>query len=172
MININRSHNTDIKKSWPGLGRGIWGLGFLPEEEWPEERRGVPGRYSRWGLEATQILADELTRGEITGAVDWTVSLLFSRPVMSDSLWSYELQHSRPPCPFPSPGVLPKFIFIALVMLSSYIILWCPLPLLSISPSTGDFFNESSICIKWPKYWSFSISSSSEHSRLISLKIG
>ena len=171
MININRSHNIDIKRSWPGLGRRIWGQGSLPEEEWAEEKRDVSGRYSRWGLEATQILAGELSRGEITGAMDWIVLLLFSCPVESDSLWSHELQHSRPPCPSPSPGVLPKFMFIALVMLSSHLILWCPLLLLSIFPSIRDFFNESSIHIRWPKYWSFSISSSSEHSGLISLKI-
>ena len=31
--------------------------------------------------------------------------LQFSRPVMSDSLWPYGLQHARPPCPSPTPGV-------------------------------------------------------------------
>ena len=33
------------------------------------------------------------------------LSVQFSRSVMSDSLWPYELQHARPPCPSPSPGV-------------------------------------------------------------------
>ena len=33
------------------------------------------------------------------------VSVQFSRSVMSDSLWPHELQHTRPPCPSPSPGV-------------------------------------------------------------------
>ena len=52
---------------------------------------------------------------------------------------------------------LPKFMFIALVMLSNHLILWYPLFLLPlIFPSTRDFSNESSVCIKWPKYWSFS----------------
>ena len=32
-------------------------------------------------------------------------SVQFSRSVMSDSLWPHELQHTRPPCPSPSPGV-------------------------------------------------------------------
>ena len=32
-------------------------------------------------------------------------SVLFSRSVVSDSLWPYELQHARPPCPSPTPGV-------------------------------------------------------------------
>ena len=31
--------------------------------------------------------------------------LLFSRPVLSDSLWPHELQHTRPPCPLPSPEI-------------------------------------------------------------------
>ena len=70
---------------------------------------------------------------------------------------------------------LPKFMFIALVMPSSQHILWRPLILLpSIFPIIKDFSNESSVHIRWPKYWSFnfSISPSSEYSGLISLKIG
>ena len=69
---------------------------------------------------------------------------------------------------------LPKFIFILLMMSSSHLILWCPLLLLpSIFPSIRDFFNESPLLIRWPKYCSFSfrISPSSEYSGLISLKI-
>ena len=57
--------------------------------------------------------------------------------------------------------------------LSSHLILWCPLLLLpSIFPSIRDFSNESSVPIRWPKYWSFnfSISPSSEYSGLISLQ--
>ena len=63
-------------------------------------------------------------------------------------------------------------MFIWSVMLSSYLILWCPLLLLpSVFPSIRDFSSESSVCIRWPKYWSFNISPSSEYSGLISLKI-
>ena len=49
----------------------------------------------------------------------------------------------------------------------------CPLLLPIIFPSIRDFSNESSIHIRWPKYWilSFSISPSNEYSGLISLKI-
>ena len=35
-------------------------------------------------------------------------SVQFSRSVMSDSLWPHELQHARPPCPSPTPGVYPN----------------------------------------------------------------
>ena len=101
------------------------------------------------------------------------VLLLFSHPVMYNSLQPLGLQHTSPPCPSPSPS-LPKFMFIASVIPSSHLILWCPLLLLpSIFPRIRDFSNESSVCIRWPKYWSFSfsISPSSENSGLISLKI-
>ena len=69
---------------------------------------------------------------------------------------------------------LPKFTSISSVMPSSYLILWWPLLLLpSIFPSIRDFSNESSVPIRWPKYWSisFSIAPSREYSGLISLKI-
>ena len=68
---------------------------------------------------------------------------------------------------------LPKFMFIALVMSSSHLILCCSLLLPSTFPSISDFCNKSSVWIRWPKYWSvsFSISPSSEYSGLISLKI-
>ena len=60
------------------------------------------------------------------------------------------------------------------VMPSNHRILCHPLLLLpSILPSLRVFSNESVLCIKWPKYWSFSfsISPSSEYSGLISLRI-
>ena len=67
-----------------------------------------------------------------------------------------------------------RFMSIESVMLSSHLILCCPLLLLpSISPSIRVFANESALHIRWPKYWSFSfsISSSNEYSGLISLRI-
>ena len=60
------------------------------------------------------------------------------------------------------------------VMSSNHLILCHPLLLLpSISPSIRVFFSESLLHIRWPKYWSFSfnISSSSEHSELISFRM-
>ena len=97
--------------------------------------------------------------------------LLFSHPVVSDSLWPHGLQHSRPPCLSPSPKVCPSpFMSIASVMSSSHLILWGPLLLLpSIFPSIRDFSNESAVRIRWSKYWSFSfsISPSNEYSGLI-----
>ena len=59
-------------------------------------------------------------------------------------------------------------------MPSSHLILCHPRLLLpSICPSIRVFSNESALCIRWPKYWSFSfnISPSSEHSGLISFRM-
>ena len=67
-----------------------------------------------------------------------------------------------------------KLMSIDLVMPSNYLILCRPLFLLpSIFPSIRVFSNESALCIRWPKYlsFSFSISPSSEFSRLLSFRI-
>ena len=59
-----------------------------------------------------------------------------------------------------------------IVMPSNHLILCClPLLLLSIIPSIRVFSNESLLCIRWPKYFSFSLSSSNEYSGLISFRI-
>ena len=59
------------------------------------------------------------------------------------------------------------------VMPSSHLILCRPLLRPSIFPSIRVFSNESALCIRWPKYWSFSfnISPSNEYSGLISFRI-
>ena len=67
-----------------------------------------------------------------------------------------------------------KLMSIESVMLSNHRMLCLPLLLLSsIFPSISVFSNESDLHIRWPKYWSFSfsISSSSEYSGLISFRI-
>ena len=100
------------------------------------------------------------------------IFLLFSHPVVSYSvtMWTTTCQ---PSLSLTISQSLPKFMLIALVM-SSHLTQWCLLVLLPlIFPSIRNFSNESSVHIKWPKYWSFSfsISPSSEYSGLISLKI-
>ena len=99
--------------------------------------------------------------------------LFFSHPVISDSLWPHGLQHARPPFPSPSPEVYP----------SSWPLHWWCHPAISPSdalfsfclqsfPGSGTCSNESAVRIRWPKYWSFSLSirTSNEYSGLISLK--
>ena len=73
-----------------------------------------------------------------------------------------------------SPQSLLKLLFIEFVMPSSWLILCHPLLLLpSIFPNIRVFSNESVLCIRWPKYWSFnfSISPFNEYSGLISFRI-
>ena len=65
-----------------------------------------------------------------------------------------------------------KLMSIESMMPSNHLILCHPLLLLpSIFPSIRVFSNESALCIRWPTYWSVSISPSNEYSRLISFRI-
>ena len=69
---------------------------------------------------------------------------------------------------------LPKLMSIELVMASNHLIFCHPLLLLpSIPPSIRVFSNESAVCMRWPKYWSFSFSiiPSNEHPGLISFRM-
>ena len=88
---------------------------------------------------------------------------------MSSSLRPHGLQHARLPCPLPTPRACSN---------SCPLSRWChptisssAALLLSILPSIKVFSNESALYIRWPKYWSFSISPSSEYSGLISFRI-
>ena len=84
-------------------------------------------------------------------------SVQFSHSVMSDSLQTHGLQHARPPCPLPTPGIYSN---------SCPLSRWCH-P--TISSSVVPFSScpqslaasesyESTLCMRWPKYWSFSFS--------------
>ena len=96
--------------------------------------------------------------------------LLFSRSLVSESLRPHGLQHVRPPCPSPSPGACsnscPLSWWCHPTISSSWPLLLPP----SIFPSIRVFSNESALHIKWPKYWSFSLSinPSNEYSGLTS----
>ena len=65
-----------------------------------------------------------------------------------------------------------KLMSIESVMPSNHLILCRPVPLFySVFPRIRVFSNESALCLRWPKYWSFSISPSNEYSGLISFRI-
>ena len=101
-------------------------------------------------------------------------SVQFNHSVVSDSLRPHELQHTRHPCPKPTPGVYSNSCPLSPVMPSNHLILCCPLLLLpSIFANIRIFSNESVLRIRWPRYWSFSfsISPSNEYLGLISFKI-
>ena len=95
----------------------------------------------------------------------------FTHSVMSDSLWPHGLQRARLPYPSPTPGAYSN---------SCPLSPWChptilfsvgPFSCLQSFPSIRVFSNESVLCIRWPKYWRFSISPSSEYSGLIAFRI-
>ena len=97
--------------------------------------------------------------------------LLFSHPVVSNSLQHHGLQQTRL-MSFAISQSLLKLLFIESVMPSNHLILCCPLLFLpSIFSSIRAFSNKLGLPIRWPKYWSFSIISSNEHSGLISLRL-
>ena len=101
-------------------------------------------------------------------------SVQFSCSVVSDSLRPDGLQHARPPCASPTSWSPPKPMSIQSVIPSNHLIFCRPLLLLpSIFPSIRVFSNESALCIRWSKYWSFSlnISPSNEHPGLISFRM-
>ena len=105
----------------------------------------------------------------------WLFSTLLSNSLwMVDSLWPHALQHTRPPCPSPTPRAYSN---------SCPLSLWCH-PAISSSvipfssclqsfPASGSFPNESVLHIRWPKFWSFrfSISPSNEYSGLFSFRL-
>ena len=101
-----------------------------------------------------------------------TSSVQFSHSVRSDSLRPHGLQHTRLPCPSPTPGVYSN---------SCPLSRWCHQPShpqsspspASIFPSIRVFSDESVLCIRWPKYqsFSFSISPSNEYSGMISFRV-
>ena len=100
-------------------------------------------------------------------------SVQFSHSVMSDSLRLHESQHARPPSPSPTPGVHSD---------SRPLSQWChPAISSSVAPFSSClqslpasvFSNESTLRMRWPKYWSFSfnIIPSKEHPGLISFRM-
>ena len=96
---------------------------------------------------------------------------LLSRDQLFVSPWTAACQASLP---ITNSWSLPKLMCIELVMSSRHLILCHSLLLLpSIFPSIRVFSNKSVLCIRWPKYWSFSfsISTSDEYSRLISFRM-
>ena len=96
--------------------------------------------------------------------------LLFTRSILCQILCNL-MDFSTPGFPVLPSQSLSKLMSIESMMPSKHLILCCPLPLSSIFPSIRVFSNESVLCIRWPKYWSFSIRPSNEHSGLISFTI-
>ena len=102
-----------------------------------------------------------------------TFSMLsFSHSVVSDSAipWSAACQTSMS---FTVSQPWLKLTSVESVMPSNHLILCCPLLPPSVFPSIRVFSHEPGLCIRWPKYWSFSfnISPSNEHSGLVPFRM-
>ena len=138
---------------------------------WGEVRNAA---YDQFG---TASHNEELPRSSVNNAaVDNPLldhSVQFSRSVVSDSATPWIAAHQASLSITNSRSLL-KFMSIESVMPSSHLILCHPLLLLPpIPPSIRLFSNESAVFMRWPKYWSFSlsISPSNEHPGLISFKM-
>ena len=149
----------------------------------PGTRKGYPLQYS--GLENSMgsIVAkswtwlsdfhfhccynSEAVTGNLCASVSYGTwlsfwwSVQFSRSVVSDSLRPHESQHTRPPCPSPTPGLYSN---------SRPLSQWCHPAISSSAVLFSSCPRSFPICMRWPKYWcfSFSICPSIEHSGLIS----
>ena len=94
--------------------------------------------------------------------------------VVVESLRHVQLfaQQARLPLSFTISWSSLRFMFIESVMLSNHLILCCPFLLSpSVFPSIRVFSNALTLLIRWPMYWSFSISTFSEYSGLISFRM-
>ena len=108
---------------------------------------------------------------ECTSTLSWVVVQSLSRAGLSATPWTGARQASLS---ITNSRSLLKLMSTESVMPSNHLILCCPLLLLpAIFRSIGIFSNESVICIRWPKYWSFScsISPPNEYSGLISFRM-
>ena len=108
--------------------------------------------FSRWTSAGPVTVVQSLSHVRLF-AIPWTAAWQASLSITNS--WS-----------------LLKLMSTESVMPSNHLIL-CPPFLLqpSIFPSIRVFSNESVLCIRWPKYWNFSISPSNEYSGLISFRI-
>ena len=109
----------------------------------------------------------------MAGDIGIPVGDQFSCSVMSNSLQPHESQHTRPPCPSPTPGVHSKscpssWWYHPAISSCRPLLLLPPIP-----PRIRVFSNESTLHMRWPKYWSFrfSISPPNEYSGLISFRM-
>ena len=107
----------------------------------------------------------------------WDLSSLFSSVQSLSHVWLFATPWTaahQASLSITNSQSLLRLMSIESVRPSSHLILCHPLLLLpSIFPRIGIFSNESVLCIRWPKYWSFSfsISPSNEHSGLISFRM-
>ena len=157
-------------------------MGFSRQEYWSELPYPPPGDLPNPGIKATSLMFSALPGGFLPGAppekpcprnslVQFSSVQFLSRVWLFVTPWIATRQASLS---ITNSWSSPKLMSIKSVKPSRHLILCCPLLLLpSIPPSIRIFYNESTIRMRWPKYWSFSlsISPSNEHPGLISFRM-
>ena len=145
----------------PWVGKIPWGRESLPTPVfWPREFHGL---YSPWGHKELDTTERLLLHFKPFSKRACSVQLL-SRVRLFATLWTAARQASLSIINSQS---LLKFTSIELVMPYNHLILCHPFLLLpSIFPSIRVFSNESVFPIRWPKYWSFSVSPSNDYRKV------
>ena len=142
-----------------------------------ENRSGLPcpspGDLPNPGIKSTSLMSPPLSSKFLTTWTTWeahvVVVQLLNHVQLFVSPWNALHEASLS---FTITQTLLKLMSTELVMPYNHLILCHPLLLLpSIFPSIRVFSNESALCIRWPNYWSFSISPSNEYSGLISSRV-
>ena len=146
--------------------------GLLQAEYWSGLPFPTPGYLHNPGIQTESLTCPGLAGGFFTTSTTWEEipSVQFSCSVVSDSATPGTAAHQASLSITSSRSLL-KLMSIESVMPSNHLTLCRPLLLPSIFPSIRVFSKESVLCIRWPKYWSFSISPSIEYSGLISFRM-
>ena len=141
----------------------------------PEQVAILFSRGSSWPRDRTQVSCITCIGRQILLPLAPPVTSQLAAVQLLNHVWHYVIQWSsarRASLSFSVSRSLLRLMSIESVMPSNHLIFYLPFLLLpSIFPSIRVFPNESALCIKWPKYWSFSISPSKEYSGLIFFRI-
>ena len=141
----------------------LWGKKGGSTEPWPKTKQKTKCKTHFYRLIPQHV--------HINIAIS---SVQFSRSVVFDSLRPHESQHTQASLSINNSRSSLRLTSIESVMPSSRLILWRPLLLPPpIPPSIRVFSNESTLLMRWPKYWSFSFSTipSKEIPGLISFRM-
>ena len=156
-------------------------MGFSRQEYWSGLPCPPPGDLSNPGIKPVSLKSSTLAARFFTISVTWKApsyiisSVQFSSAAQSCVTICHSMYNSRPGLPVHHILLeVTQTTSIKMVIPSNHLILCRPLLLLPPIPSSIRVFsNESTLCMRWPKYWSFSFSiiPSNEHPGLISFRM-